>query len=861
MPEPPESWNQLFLGWLQDMSTNCPTGGNAFMSKAYDKAYSSLSVCPKQFSHPSELSELKFFGPSICTNLEKRLAKYCSARGIPLPANPREKVAIKKIRGNAKSDPNTSPAIVDSMPKPATHKSTNLSANILELSSDEDEPSRVGCSSTHSNPQSNFNGGQAKGRKRKYNVDIVNTSTSSRAVDTSDDLFVTTSSTTPNSRPDTNSVPDISNNPYVINSRTTPNFASAMYNRGSSNPRTATRKKATQSSSTVSETLVEEPPLEPNQAKRQKSAKASKSNPKPPRIYVPQYRSGGYAILLTLYHQSQDSRTDGGMTKREIFQAAAPLSDSAFVADSHVKKFYSAWNSMSTLINNSLVYKSNTRNAMYYATEEGINIAKGLLKAERQLTSSNLGQSNVNSTSNTCTNEADNEDPIVMLDDSGYAQEIIEINTTDAAKSNSNGISNGSANTFETPSRLAKSKTDAETLSSEMNPFESPKNELTPNSHVRAELWRFGKIQFTSSPNIPLPGGTPKATQPKNSSQVHEKSPLSVRNSQPPLFGTSSAVHNPVEEKYQRAIWPAGTFEVELVVDNREKRSMVDPTFFIEELKQLKVPCSMEVLAVGDLVWIARNKKSRQTAVLDFVVERKRLDDLVSSIKDGRYYEQKSRLHKTKLNNITYLIEESVSSDRITAFTGHVQTVMSETLGANGFFLKRTTSASDTVSYLAQMTKGIEERYSTLDLYVVSPKIITPRSYDSAIDQSREKIRIRNDKGWVRKSIDEDIGSCQKELAVDFESFQTALSKSGMATVKDVYIKMLLAIKGMTYSRAVLLQQSYPTPRLLIDAYAREQDQFAKRIMLSQRFGDLIKPLRFNQILSEKVYEVWGHSF
>ena len=50
---------------------------------------------------------------------------------------------------------------------------------------------------------------------------------------------------------------------------------------------------------------------------------------------------------------------------------------------------------------------------------------------------------------------------------------------------------------------------------------------------------------------------------------------------------------------------------------------------------------------------------SRQPAelVLPYVVERKRLDDLASSIRDSRYREQKFRLKRCGLPHVIYLAE------------------------------------------------------------------------------------------------------------------------------------------------------------------------------------------------------------
>jgi crossover junction endonuclease MUS81 len=51
-------------------------------------------------------------------------------------------------------------------------------------------------------------------------------------------------------------------------------------------------------------------------------------------------------------------------------------------------------------------------------------------------------------------------------------------------------------------------------------------------------------------------------------------------------------------------------------------------------------------LHVGDFVWVAQETRPRDPVrpaelVLDHIVERKRLDDLCSSIIDGRFREQK----------------------------------------------------------------------------------------------------------------------------------------------------------------------------------------------------------------------------
>lgn len=64
----------------------------------------------------------------------------------------------------------------------------------------------------------------------------------------------------------------------------------------------------------------------------------------------------------------------------------------------------------------------------------------------------------------------------------------------------------------------------------------------------------------------------------------------------------------------------------------------------MKELEKSDVKFEISKLNIGDFAWIARSKTSsfqNVDVVLDYIVERKRVDDLCQSIIDGRYKEQK----------------------------------------------------------------------------------------------------------------------------------------------------------------------------------------------------------------------------
>jgi crossover junction endonuclease MUS81 len=64
----------------------------------------------------------------------------------------------------------------------------------------------------------------------------------------------------------------------------------------------------------------------------------------------------------------------------------------------------------------------------------------------------------------------------------------------------------------------------------------------------------------------------------------------------------------------------------------------------------------MKRLPVGDAIWIARHKVHHTEYVLDLIVERKNVDDLVGSIRDNRYKDQKLRLKVPSELALTFIV-------------------------------------------------------------------------------------------------------------------------------------------------------------------------------------------------------------
>jgi crossover junction endonuclease MUS81 len=83
-------------------------------------------------------------------------------------------------------------------------------------------------------------------------------------------------------------------------------------------------------------------------------------------------------------------------------------------------------------------------------------------------------------------------------------------------------------------------------------------------------------------------------------------------------------------------------------VDTREIKDAKSRDFIAAELRKKGINVERRSLELGDVAWVAKtirtydqNPTNVDTVVFDFVLERKRLDDLVASLTDGRFHEQK----------------------------------------------------------------------------------------------------------------------------------------------------------------------------------------------------------------------------
>ena len=154
-----------------------------------------------------------------------------------------------------------------------------------------------------------------------------------------------------------------------------------------------------------------------------------------------------------------------------------------------------------------------------------------------------------------------------------------------------------------------------------------------------------------------------------------------------------------------------------LIVDLREKGAG-NENFRVEILNKLQYPIPIEEknLSLGDFTWIYKDQLDGEEYMLDFIIERKTLNDLSASILDGRYNEQKYRLKNSLYKNKYYLFEGTELNTHTNANISKdaINTAINNTINIHDIKFYRTLSTKDTVNKLIEIDSNIRKSFSFL---------------------------------------------------------------------------------------------------------------------------------------------------
>lgn len=376
--------------------------------------------------------------------------------------------------------------------------------------------------------------------------------------------------------------------------------------------------------------------------------------------YVPGRRTGGYALLIGLYHAEREE--PGQMVeKRRLIALSQPYCDESLISYKR-DSFYNAFSSMKTLLNHSLVVTKRKNSVYYGLTDAGREMARKIvehLEVPQQSTSVE------NSTA-----------PSVPLVTSSASEPIEDLCTHRAV-----------LNIHETRYDSNNSHGDVIQLCDDELPRQLPGDELQleeENNWVLEEQNEEGEDEEEEEEQVPsclIP--QPFVLSPGQFSVVllidtREKTGL--------LQGLENYV-NAVGVKTEVRSLPVGDF--------------------------LWIAQENDSLALTSL----NMGQKRRELILDWIVERKEGNDLDASISDRRFTEQKHRLSGCGVKNRIILVEGlDENGDYKVPYSRMVEALTASQI-VDGFNIKYTQRPSDTVEYLASLSELLAKFYSNLSLY------------------------------------------------------------------------------------------------------------------------------------------------
>ncbi|CAM6087142.1 unnamed protein product [Calypogeia fissa] len=360
------------------------------------------------------------------------------------------------------------------------------------------------------------------------------------------------------------------------------------------------------------------------------------ANGKAKKKYIPAKNSGGYALLITLLRAHSNGAEF--MKKAKLIDEAdksglssKPIRDNAVgwtAGQPNAKDMYSGWSNMTTLIKNNLVVKWSNP-AKYKLTDEG------KLTAQQCMERAGL----------------------TVEDSSGHG----------VAREEERRVS---------PSRQDSGKSNSgrqDSSSSDEDVQEIRRSDLNPQQKRR----RGNNIQILPAPPVAceteLAARGDNMNFPRNNNG-HYSMPASQ------VQGNVTVEIGSIDPDFRLAVPPleagekfSDVYEIICILDNREqfiRRKEANECGDKTELHATKealmthsaVKVDIRGLPVGDCLWIARHKKQNEEYVLEFVVERKSVRDLWSSIKDNRYNQQKLNMMNCGLKCLLYLVEGDVNT-------------------------------------------------------------------------------------------------------------------------------------------------------------------------------------------------------
>ena len=249
-------------------------------------------------------------------------------------------------------------------------------------------------------------------------------------------------------------------------------------------------------------------------------------------------------------------------------------------------------------------------------------------------------------------------------------------------------------------------------------------------------------------------------------------------------------------------------------IDTRERKLIQIITPLFENRYRDKYDIQLDIcnLDLGDIVITDEYENTLM------IIERKTLNDLLASIKDGRYKNQSQRLNAINIenNSIVYLIEGNVMFPNIT--TTQRDQILSSCFSlthTKGFSLYKSTNLQESAEYILRVCyKFFKNETSKQETNSIST--------EKLIDFSENKVCLSNDTDKVNESNDEKkSSSCS---LIDIKK----MKKNKHINSENIHIMMLCQVPGISEKTGTMIVEQYKSSYDFISYIRDNREEFVK---------------------------------
>jgi ERCC4-type nuclease len=294
-----------------------------------------------------------------------------------------------------------------------------------------------------------------------------------------------------------------------------------------------------------------------------------------------------------------------------------------------------------------------------------------------------------------------------------------------------------------------------------------------------------------------------------------------------------------------------------LIIDNREAKLIE----LIKNTQLFTIPYEIKSLQIGDI--IISNDKYPDKSI---IIERKCVQDMLASIKDGRYKEQKIRLQAEKFQSngnklICYLIEGSSQDVRYPNEKKVFHGSLISSIFRDDIPLIRSMSLSETLDIIIRMNDRLNKDITDFFKPIIKQTIVSiPESkIETNLESVAESVLAPIAESLLKTNINQNENDIEKEKDIEKEEEEAIKTitnenniESEIPSISNSYLNSikkckkdnltpklwnqisLTNIPGVSTNIATKISEVYPSLKLLFQAYDKCETDDSRIKLISE---------------------------